>query len=81
MIKTCEDCGKDIGVSGTICSDCYTARKMKNAKSSMSIWSGPYQSAYSKNEYQEAKDEYDENAQNKKNAEKKAKKLAESFWK
>lgn len=41
-------------------------RKMKSAKSSMSIWSGPYQSAYSKNEYQEAKDEYDENAQNKK---------------
>ena len=36
-------------------------RKMKSAKSSMSIWSGPYQSAYSKNEYQEAKDEYDEN--------------------
>lgn len=32
MIRTCEDCGKDIGVSGTICSDCYTARKMKNAK-------------------------------------------------
>ena len=26
-------------------------RKMKSAKSSMSIWSGPYQSAYSKNEY------------------------------
>ena len=54
-------------------------RKMKNAKSSMSIWSGPYQSAYSKNEYQEAKDEYDENAQNKKNAEKKAKKLADEL--
>ena len=54
-------------------------RKMKSAKSSMSIWSGPYQSAYSKNEYQEAKDEYDENAQNKKNAEKKAKKLADEL--
>lgn len=51
-------------------------RKMKSAKSSMSIWSGPYQSAYGRNEYQEAKDEYDENVQNKKNAEKKAKKLA-----
>ena len=50
-------------------------RKMKSAKSSMSIWSGPYQSAYSKNEYQEAKDEYDENAQNKKNAEKKQRNL------
>ena len=54
-------------------------RKMKSAKSSMSIWSGPYQSAYSKNEYQEAKDEYDENAQNKKYAEKKAKKLADEL--
>lgn len=54
-------------------------RKMKSAKSSMSIWSEPYQSAYSKNEYQEAKDEYDENAQNKKNAEKKAKKLADEL--
>ena len=54
-------------------------RKMKSAKSSMSIWSGPSQSAYSKNEYQEAKDEYDENAQNKKNAEKKAKKLADEL--
>lgn len=51
-------------------------RKMKSAKSSMSIWSGLYQSAYGRNEYQEAKDKYDENVQNKKNAEKKAKELA-----
>lgn len=29
--------------------------KMKNAKSSMSIWSGPYQSAFGRNAYQEAK--------------------------
>lgn len=50
-------------------------RKMKSAKSSMSIWSGPYQSAYSKNEYQEAKDEYDENAQNKKMRRKKQRNL------
>ena len=26
----------------------------------MAIWSGPYQSAFGRNEYQEAKDEYDE---------------------
>ncbi|MBP3471082.1 MAG: hypothetical protein J6K41_02455 [Paraprevotella sp.] len=51
-------------------------RNMKHAKSSMSIWSGPYQSAFDRNKYQEAKDEYDENAQNKKSAEIKAKKLA-----
>ena len=51
-------------------------RNMKLAKSSMSIWSGPYQSAFDRNEYQEAKDKYDENAQNKKSAEIKAKKLA-----
>ena len=34
--------------------------KAKRAKSSMSIWSGPYMTAYGKNEYQEAKEEYDE---------------------
>ena len=51
-------------------------RRMKQAKSSMSIWSGPYQSAFGRNEYQEAKDEYNENARNKKNAEIKAKKIA-----
>lgn len=38
--------------------------KVKRAKSSMAIWSGPYQTAYGRNEYQEAKEEYDEaNAQ------------------
>lgn len=51
-------------------------RNMKHAKSSMSIWSGPYQSDFDRNKYQEAKDEYDENAQNKESAEIKAKKLA-----
>ena len=51
-------------------------RKMKNAKSSMSIWSGPYQSAFGRNEYQEAKNEYDENERNKKSIEAKVKKLA-----
>ena len=34
--------------------------KAKRAKSSMSIWSGAYMTAYGKNEYQEAKEEYDE---------------------
>lgn len=54
-------------------------RNMKSAKSSMSIWSGPYQSAFGRNEYQEAKDKYNDNAQNKKNAENKAKKLADEL--
>lgn len=31
----------------------------KDAKTSMSIWSGPYQSAYGRNQYQEAKEEYE----------------------
>lgn len=34
--------------------------KAKRAKSSMSIWSGPYMTAYGRNEYQEAKEEYEE---------------------
>lgn len=34
--------------------------KAKNSKSSMAIWSGRYQSAFGKNQYQEAKKEYDE---------------------
>lgn len=34
--------------------------KAKRAKSSMSIWSGPYQTSFGKNQYQEAKEEYDE---------------------
>lgn len=33
--------------------------KAKRAKSSMAIWSGPYQTSYDRNEYQEAKEEYD----------------------
>ena len=32
----------------------------KHAKSSMALWSGPYQTSYGRNEYQEAKEEYDE---------------------
>lgn len=54
-------------------------RNMKSAKSSMSIWSGPYQSAFGRNEYQEAKEKYNENAENKKNAEKKVKRLADEL--
>lgn len=34
--------------------------KVKRAKSSMAIWSGPYLTAYERKEYQEAKEEYDE---------------------
>lgn len=34
--------------------------KVKMAKSSMANWSGPYQSAFAKNEYQEAKNDFDE---------------------
>ena len=33
---------------------------MKSAKSSMSIWSGPYQSAFGRNNYNEAKEKYDD---------------------
>ncbi len=33
---------------------------VKEAKSSMSIWSGPYMSAFGRNEYQEAKEDYEE---------------------
>lgn len=53
--------------------------KMKRAKSSMSIWTGPYLSAFGRNEYQEAKGEYNENAKNKKDAEKKLEKLIEEL--
>ena len=34
--------------------------KAKQAKSSMAMWSGPYMSAYGRNEYQEAKADYEE---------------------
>ena len=33
--------------------------ELKQAKSSMSLWSGPYISSYGQNEYNEAKEEYD----------------------
>lgn len=54
-------------------------RKMKNAKSSMSLWGGPYQSAFSRNEYEEAKKEYAESSRYKKSEEIKAKKLSDEL--
>lgn len=54
-------------------------KKMKNAKSSMSIWSGPYQSAFGRNAYQEAKNEYDESAKKIKNIDKKLAELADEL--
>lgn len=53
---------------------------MKQAQHSMSHYSGlPYQTAYDKLSYQEAKDDYDNNAQNKINAENKARMLADEL--
>lgn len=54
-------------------------RNMKNAKSHMAIWDIPYQTAFGKNEYQEAKNEYEKNAEKKKNAEEQVMKLAENL--
>ena len=53
---------------------------IKEAKSSMSLWDN-MGSAFSRNEYQEAKDEYDENTQNRTEAISKAKKLGEELKK
>lgn len=53
--------------------------EMKDAKSSMAIWSGPYQTAFGKNEYQEAKDKYDTANANKEKATEKAQQLAEQL--
>lgn len=51
---------------------------MKQAKSTMSIWSGPYIDSYGRNEYNEAKEEYDKaNAEKEKLTEKGKKKLEE----
>ena len=35
-------------------------KKAKLAKTSMSIWSGPYQTSFGRDQYQDAKEEYDE---------------------
>lgn len=53
---------------------------IKEAKSQMSLWDN-MGSAFSRNEYQEAKDEYDENTQNRTEAISKAKKLGEELKK
>lgn len=66
-----------LGRLGVFIGECD--EKMKSAKTSMSMWSGPYQSAFGRNEYQEAKDEYEENARNKNSAEIKSKKLVEEL--
>lgn len=55
--------------------------EMKSAKSSMAIWSGPYQTAFGKNEYNEAKEKYDHAAAEKESAEKKAQNIAEELKK
>lgn len=52
---------------------------MRKEKSDMAMWSGPMQSEYGRNEYQEAKKKYDENAEHKKNAELKAAKIGDEL--
>lgn len=53
--------------------------EMKDAKSSMSIWSGPYQTAFGRNEYNEAKEKYETANASKEKATEKAKKIAEEL--
>ena len=38
----------------------FLERKAKSAKSSMSLWSGPYQTEYGRNNYRDAKEEFDD---------------------
>ncbi len=38
----------------------FLESKVKSAKSSMSLWSGPYQTEYGRNNYRDAKEEFDE---------------------
>ena len=38
----------------------FLESKAKSAKSSMSLWSGPYQTEYGRNNYRDAKEEFDE---------------------
>ena len=47
----------------------------KQAKSSMAIWSGPYQTALGRNEYNEAREEYEKATQNIEKATEKGQKL------
>ena len=57
------------------------SREAKSAKSSMSIWSGPYQSSFDRNEYQEAKEKYNNAISKKEQATKEAKALGEELKK
>ena len=57
------------------------SREAKSAKSSMSIWSGPYQSSFGRNEYQEAKEKYNNAISKKEQATKEAKALGEELKK
>lgn len=52
---------------------------MKDAKSSMSIWSDPYLSAYGRNEYNEAKEKYDNASAQKDRATERAQKIGEQL--
>lgn len=54
-------------------------KEIKLAKSSMAIWSGPYQSAFGRNEYKEAKEKFDNANEAKEKAAEKAKKLAKQL--
>ena len=60
--------------------DKYT-KEAKSEKSSMSIWSGPYQSSFGRNEYQEAKEKYNDAISKKEQATKEAKALGEELKK
>ena len=57
------------------------SREAKSAKSSMSIWSGPYQCSFDRNEYQEAKEKYNNAISKKEQATKEAKALGEELKK
>ena len=54
-------------------------REAKSEKSSMSIWSGPYQSSFGRNNYQEAKEKYNDAISKKEKAMKEASTLGENI--
>jgi hypothetical protein len=51
----------------------------KHAKSTMSLWSGPYQSAFGRNNYNEAKENYDKATKNIEKATEKGQKLGKEL--
>ncbi len=55
--------------------------EIKSAKSSMSLWSGPYMTSLGKNEYNEAKEKYEKAQKQYESLLEKTKKQAEAFWK